>query len=99
MLTAKHAGYGIIVGPDGIQEEHDTETCQHCNRVWVTRSTNDGRVTHSGGKCSVCMQPICPTCVGQECVPIEKRLDQIEMANKLAIERQFDILEARNRIC
>ncbi len=98
-LTSHSAGYGLIVGPGGTEEEHDTETCQHCNSVWVTRSTNGDRVTHSGGKCMVCMQPICPKCIGQGCIPLEKRLDMLELENKLKIERQFDILESRNRIC
>jgi len=97
-LTSNQAGYGLIIGPDGIEEEHDTETCQHCNKVWITRSTSNSRHTDHGSKCMVCMQPICPECVGQGCLTIEKRLDLIEAANKLVIERRFDALESRDRI-
>lgn len=75
-VTSFHAGYGVITGPGG-QKEFDTQTCAHCGRVWVVRSS-EGRGDDPGGWCGVCAAMICPTCVGKPCFPLERRIQAIE---------------------
>lgn len=66
----------VIQGLDGIQEEHDTFTCGHCQRiVRVPPRANPADV---GGMCYQCTHLICPRCVGQGCVPFEKSLEAAE---------------------
>ena len=80
-LTHKRAGVATIIGP-GVNNEFETCTCNHCNRVWVTRSTVKGN-GDPGGFCRLCMKMICPTCVGKSCMPFEKKLKLYESRNDL----------------
>lgn len=80
MLTPKARGYLTIVGPGGLEQEADTATCRHCNRVWVVKSkTGEGDL---GGWCRLCSGMICAECSDQGCVPFERRLEQVEARSR-----------------
>ena len=69
-------GYGVITGPDGV-EEHDTFTCFHCNKVVIVPVRADP--ADIGGMCYQCMRLICPRCADQGiCVPFERKLELME---------------------
>lgn len=82
ILTNRRAGYATTVGPAGLSEESDTATCCHCNRVWVVKSTAAEK-GDPGGFCRLCARMICPTCVGNPCVPFERRLQQMESSDRM----------------
>jgi hypothetical protein len=75
MLTPFHSGYATVTSPAGTREA-DTQTCLHCNKVWVVRSSQgQGDL---GGWCRLCGGMICPACAGQPCFPFERRLQAME---------------------
>lgn len=75
----------------GTGREHraDTETCGHCNRIWIVRATTgEGS---PGGFCRLCMRAVCDVCERRgKCVPFERRLEAMEA--KDAFGRAFDLL-------
>lgn len=68
-------GYAIWQGPDG-KREVDTFTCSHCQHIVHVAPRADP--AEIGGFCTMCSRHICKMCVGKECVPFEKRLEQME---------------------
>jgi hypothetical protein len=77
-------GYAQIVEPDRPTRECDTFTCAHCNRV--THVKPGVRAEDIGGLCKQCMGLVCPSCVGQPCVPFLKRLEQMEAKARFRFE-------------
>lgn len=69
-------GYLIGQGPEGIVEECDSYTCAHCGKVSLVRPKQ--RAADMGGLCKTCMGLICPACLDQGCLPLEKRLAEQE---------------------
>jgi hypothetical protein len=67
-------GYARTDGPDG-KEEHDTFTCNHCNRIVHCKNS---KLEALGGVCKLCMRHICVSCINKGCVPFEKKLDLYE---------------------
>jgi ferredoxin len=86
-MSNKRDGYATITGPGG-QKEFDTMGCIHCGRHWALRAS-DGP-SDPGGFCRLCMHPICPTCVGKECAPFERKLFQYE--NRQDLFRQMELI-------
>lgn len=56
--------------------EYDTSTCFHCNRVTHIKPRMDP--AEMGGLCKICMKLICRYCVGEPCVPFEKKIEAME---------------------
>lgn len=69
-------GYAFISSPDGIQDEHDTFTCKHCNKI--VHVMPKAKPEDLGGLCKVCMGLTCPQCSGLGCRPFEEQLKQWE---------------------
>ena len=74
-------GYLHSFGGDLPEQENDTFTCKHCNRVVIVKLRCDP--ADMGGRCFNCDGLICPRCVGKGCTPFEKRLEQIERRDRL----------------
>lgn len=72
-------GYGIVTGPEGITDEHDTYTCCHCNRVVVVRP-GSGK---ERGFCFLCHAPHCGRGGCWKCVPFERKLEAYERRHQL----------------
>lgn len=68
-------GYATLTSPDGLKEA-DTFTCGHCNAIRHVKAGQDP--ASIGGLCKCCMELICERCVGEECVPLMKRIEQEE---------------------
>jgi hypothetical protein len=66
-------GYATITGPNGQVKEQDTFTCAHCNSVHHVKPFQ-----RDFTRCGMCDALICEQCVGQKCVPFEKRLAEME---------------------
>lgn len=62
--------------PDGATIRQETYSCRHCNTVTVVKPQQ--RAEDIGGLCKCCMGLICPRCVGQDCVPLLKRVEAAE---------------------
>ena len=76
----KPQGYGVMFGPDGVIEEHDTRTCAHCNtvhKIYPRMKPED-----MGGLCKICMGLICSRCVDLGCTPFEKKLEMVEAKDR-----------------
>jgi hypothetical protein len=56
--------------------EHDTFTCQHCNKLVVVK--HRCRPEDLGGRCTCCGGLICPHCAGGSCDHIEQKLERAE---------------------
>lgn len=83
-MTPKKAGLATIVGPGGLTKKFDTCTCIHCNKVWVTFSTEKG-IGNPGGWCRMCMRMICPNCAGKECEPFMRKLEKMERKSNMVV--------------
>ena len=68
-------GYATLTSPEGMKEA-DTFTCGHCNCIRHVKPMQDA--ADLGGLCKCCMQLICEKCVGHECVPFMKQIEQEE---------------------
>lgn len=78
------AGYATIVAPDRPVVEFDTQTCAHCNHVYVVRSSDPTQVVDIGGGCRVCQHAICGQCADRGgCTPFERKLDEYEARQRL----------------
>jgi hypothetical protein len=77
----KRAGnYSIITSPDGAVEQ-DSYTCYHCQKIMLVKPRQ--KPDDLGGICKICMQLICPECVGKgTCDPFEKKLERVEARDK-----------------
>lgn len=75
-MMLRPQGYACVVDPDTGTKECDTMTCGHCQRL--THVKPKMRPEDMGGLCKVCMGLICSSCVGHECVPFLKRIEQEE---------------------
>lgn len=75
----KPHGYATLTSEDGVAE-CDTTTCAHCNAITHIRPKQDPSTI--GGLCKICMGLICPRCVGGECVPFVKKLEEWEARNE-----------------
>lgn len=78
-------GYAQLVDPDAGKKESDVLTCSHCQRVVLIRPF--AALEDSGGFCRACMKFVCPDCEkaraeGAPCIPFEKKLDEIEAAER-----------------
>ena len=87
-------GYVTIFEPDRKQQEYDTITCCHCQRVVLVKPNTlarvylfpqlDGRVLEEmGAACAKCGKPVCLQChdIGT-CVPAEQMLLFMEAVGK-----------------
>jgi hypothetical protein len=75
-------GHYFICDESGVQQEHDTFTCRHCNRIVVVKPKADP--ADMGGRCYVCDSLICKVCVARGlCDVIEKKLDRAEARDRL----------------
>lgn len=78
----KPGGYYYICDETGIQQEHDTFSCFHCNRIVIAKPRCDP--ADMGGRCYVCDKLICKHCVAKGlCDPLEKKLDRYEARDRL----------------
>lgn len=68
-----HAGGQSLTRP--------TFTCCHCNNVTIVDV--GARPEDCGGFCRMCMKPTCRSCADGACVPFERRLEEIERADRL----------------
>jgi len=73
-------GYGVVFGPSGVIDEHDTTTCGHCNGV--NKIIHGMRAEDMGGLCKLCMKLTCSKCVDGPCIPFEKKLEQMEARDR-----------------
>lgn len=75
--SPKPGGLSFVMdGWTGNTVEHQTFTCQHCQRIVTI--PHKSRPEDSGGICYGCYKLICPHCVGKGCRPIEKWLEEQE---------------------
>ena len=72
--ASRPAGHVFETTPEGRLIEHDTLQCVHCGAHWVVRP-GSGRVR---GWCLKCCGPTCGQGRCDECIPVEKKLDQTE---------------------
>jgi hypothetical protein len=77
----KAGGYYTINDPATRLQEHDTQTCQHCNRL--VRFQAFQRLEDRGGRCSQCDGFICQRCQAKLhktlfCDHFDKRLRRME---------------------
>jgi len=72
--SRKASGYFQTVGHYGELADGETLSCCHCGAAWVLRK-GSGKVR---GFCTKCMRVHCggPNC--WECVPVERRLENLE---------------------
>jgi hypothetical protein len=63
-------GYLCISDPEAGNFESDTYTCRHCQRIVWRRG--------DGGFCRTCDSMICNKCVGKDCVPFMKKIEEME---------------------
>jgi len=90
-------GYAQVVDPDRPLVERDTIGCGHCGRVIFVKPDTASTVylvlnrqalrwhEEPGAFCRVCMRPVCLACDAHgRCLPWE---------------RQFEMSEARDRLC
>lgn len=54
----------------------DTFTCPHCNGITIVEAK--APVSDSGGWCFQCAAMVCKSCAGKDCVPFERKLEQME---------------------
>ena len=71
MRSRAWTGYATLIEPMGTKER-DTFTCVHCNSVRHIKPFQDFN------SCKKCFGPVCETCYGKDCVPIEKWLEAQE---------------------
>lgn len=69
-------GYLVIASPDSPLVERDTFTCVHCNAVTVVTPSTPAE--EQGGWCFQCNKMVCKMCAGKDCVPFEKKLEEME---------------------
>jgi hypothetical protein len=74
MLRA--GGLACIVDPDLGTKEADTFTCVHCQKITHVKAGVDPY--ELGGHCRLCNALICKDCVGKECTPFMKRVEEEE---------------------
>lgn len=78
----REGGLAEWTSPDGATRRLKTITCFHCNSVFVI--PEGATATEAGGWCGMCAKPICSACSDvPECVPFERRCDQIEARDRL----------------
>ncbi len=74
-------GYLVITDPNaGTVKERDTFTCFHCNNIVIVEYKADPESL--GGFCRLCMKNVCKNCLGQGCLPFEKKLEQMEAQDR-----------------
>jgi hypothetical protein len=91
----KPQGYGVIVEP-GRQQEYDTCSCGHCQKVIFTKPRSATTVyliptgvpgsfkEEAGAFCRVCMRPVCLPCDAHgRCTPFERALEKSEARDRL----------------
>ena len=70
-------GYIFSFDVDGIRQEADTFSCNHCGRVVIVQPKCDP--ADLGGMCRLCDKMICPACVDLgKCDPVEEKLQREE---------------------
>lgn len=69
-------GYAVIMDPEEGIREADTFSCGHCGSINHVKAKADP--AEIGGLCKCCMKLICKNCVGHECTPLMKRIEQEE---------------------
>jgi hypothetical protein len=81
----RKAGYGSIVAPGHVVVEFDTQTCGHCNHVYVVRSSDPHQPVDLGGGCRVCGHVVCGSCADLGgCTPFLRRVEVAEQRHALA---------------
>lgn len=74
-------GYGVETTVEGRQNETDTFTCAHCNKVVFVKPKCDP--ADLGGFCTCCSKHVCKDCAGKGCDPMEKKLERWELRRRL----------------
>lgn len=75
-------GYAIRSEPGKPDDERDTITCAHCQRLVFVRAKEDP--SSLGGFCRLCMRHLCAPCADEgSCTPFEKKLEQMEASARL----------------
>jgi hypothetical protein len=75
-MLLREQGYACISDPESGIKEASTFTCNHCQRIVHVKAKADPY--DLGGLCRLCDKMICPTCVGKDCVPFMKSVEQME---------------------
>lgn len=90
-------GYITVVG-GWTNEEYDSVTCGHCNRIVIVKPGSGATVyllpqlvgpakEEMGAFCRQCMRAICLTCHDDgRCTPLMRRIEAME-GNRLALAR------------
>lgn len=73
-------GYAHWFNGQGPDLEKDSVTCCHCNRVVFLDPLRP--VEEFTAWCMRCMKFTCLACADRECVPFEKKLEEIERARR-----------------
>lgn len=77
-MMLRPGGYATLTSPEGVKEA-DTYSCGHCNAIRHVKAQQDA--SEIGGLCKCCMQLICEKCLGGECVPFMKKIENWEQRN------------------
>lgn len=73
--------YSVAVTPYGRELEYDSFTCFHCQQIMMVKPRQ--KPEDLGGLCKVCMQLICPACVGKmTCDPWQKKMERMEAKDR-----------------
>ncbi len=87
MRNALAGGYTIRVEPGKQNYERDSFTCFHCQRVTFVEPFCEP--AEAGGLCYVCNHHICKNCVGKECSPFLKQLEEMEAKQRFRDSLRF----------
>lgn len=72
---AQSRGSLTLILDGRMTKERDTLTCSHCNGVFIMPPKP---APPTGGFCRLCMKAVCEQCVGNGCVPFERRMEVAE---------------------
>lgn len=74
------SGYSVITDPYAGDEERETVSCAHCQKIWMVQPGSGTK----RGFCFRCNAPLCGKkgCM-EKCVPFEKAIEQMEARGRL----------------
>lgn len=85
---ARHFGYLIEQGPEGILQEYDVATCAHCQFQMMIKPSTDGKIiVRVDPPCWGCKKHICQQCKEKGgCDPWEKQMERQESRARMLKE-------------